>query len=101
MEEFNERTTYREVLAGSGESAEDAENPEGGKPPVLSLKIQGGKSITDGELEPRKAGGCWARGTILEGGPFHPRFYSHCFIPPRLKRESAGKETPQLLSPRL
>lgn len=30
-----------EVLAGSGESAEDAENPESGKPPVLSLKIQG------------------------------------------------------------
>lgn len=25
-----------EVLAGSGKSAEDAENPESGKPPILS-----------------------------------------------------------------
>lgn len=29
-----------EVLAGSGESAQGAENPEIGKPPILMLKIQ-------------------------------------------------------------
>ena len=47
-----------EVLAGSGESAEDAESPKSGKPPILSLKIQGeGRVLQEGELEPRKAGG--------------------------------------------
>ena len=65
-----------EVLAGSGESAEDAENPESGKPPILSLKIQGeGRVLQEGELEPSRQEGCWARRYNLGRGKHHPRFY--------------------------
>lgn len=89
-----------EVLAGSGESAEDAENPESGKPPVLSLKIQGeGRVSQAGELEPRKAGGVLGKKYNLGRGTHHPRFHSHCFIPPRLKRGERWKKHPSFSLP--
>lgn len=92
-----------EVLAGSGESAEDGENPESGKPPILSLKIQGeGRVVQGGEVEPRKAGGVlgkklqsWKREAapeILQG---------HCFTPPRLRHRERWKKHPSFSLPRL
>ena len=65
-----------EVLAGSGESAEDAENPESGKPPILSLKIQGEGRVVQGESwSPGRQEGCWARNYTLGSGKQHLRFY--------------------------
>ena len=87
-----------EVLAGSGEPAEDAENPESGKPPILSLKIQGEGRVVQGESwSPGRQEGCWARSYNLGSGEAAPEILQgHCFTPPRLRHRKRWKK--QLLS---
>ena len=83
-----------EVLAGSGESAEDAENPESGKPPILSLKTQGeGRVLQEGELEPRKAGGVLGKKVQSWKGEAPPEI-----LQGKTEAGRALEETPQLLS---